>query len=205
MKIAVGGMIASGKSTLVNKLGEILNLPVMDEYEKDDGVFDTLLTWLYEGKPNVEMLLQVYFLHNHWDRQIQHGKDFIVDRDLIEHWLFADTNLKHQPDVLSFYNGLFQAYMNRIHKPDLYIILDISWERFVDRIFTRGRKAEIDNFAAQEQYFKNLLSTYVSKMKAQCIIHGIDYVVIDTNDLNENQVLEAAIQAIEHRKQLKGE
>ncbi len=36
MKIAVGGMIASGKSTLVSRLGKALNLPVMEEFERDD-------------------------------------------------------------------------------------------------------------------------------------------------------------------------
>ena len=47
MKISVGGMIASGKSTLVKNLGEDLKLPVMEEFEKDDEVFNTLLKWLY--------------------------------------------------------------------------------------------------------------------------------------------------------------
>ena len=59
MKISVGGMIASGKSTLVKNLGEDLKLPVMEEFEKDDEVFNTLLKWLYEKKDNVEMLLQI--------------------------------------------------------------------------------------------------------------------------------------------------
>ncbi|HCB65999.1 MAG TPA: deoxyguanosine kinase, partial [Acholeplasmataceae bacterium] len=66
MKISVGGMIASGKSTLVQRLGKALDLPVMEEFEKDDEVFNTLLKWLYEQKTNVEMLLQIYFIHNHW-------------------------------------------------------------------------------------------------------------------------------------------
>jgi deoxyadenosine/deoxycytidine kinase len=69
MKISVGGMIASGKTTLVKRLGEKLQFPVMEEFEKDDEVFNTLLKWLYEKKDNVEMLLQIYFIHNHWLNQ----------------------------------------------------------------------------------------------------------------------------------------
>jgi deoxyadenosine/deoxycytidine kinase len=45
MKISVGGMIASGKSTLVKRLGKALDIPVMEEFEKDDEVFNTLLVY----------------------------------------------------------------------------------------------------------------------------------------------------------------
>ena len=78
MKISVGGMIASGKSTLVTRLGDALNLPVMEEFEKDDDVFNTLLRWLYEQKKDVEMLLQIYFIHNNWLSQNKYHGDFIV-------------------------------------------------------------------------------------------------------------------------------
>ena len=69
MKIAIGGMIASGKSTLVDNLSKTLNIPAMKEFESDDVVFNTILKWLYEGVKDVEMLLQFYFLHNHWSSQ----------------------------------------------------------------------------------------------------------------------------------------
>jgi deoxyadenosine/deoxycytidine kinase len=111
MKISVGGMIASGKSTLVKRLGEALNIPVMEEFEKDDEVFNTLLKWLYEQKNDVEMLLQIYFIHNHWLNQQKYNGNFIVDRDLVEHWLFAQHNLKKMPTIMNMYNGVFHAYM----------------------------------------------------------------------------------------------
>ena len=76
MKISVGGMIASGKSTLVKRLGEQLQLPVMEEFEKDDEVFNTLLKWLYEKKDNVEMLLQIYFIHNHLSNVLKTSSSF---------------------------------------------------------------------------------------------------------------------------------
>ena len=134
MKISVGGMIASGKSTLVKRLGEQLQLPVMEEFEKDDEVFNTLLKWLYEKKDNVEMLLQIYFIHNHWLNQQKYDGNFIVDRDLIEHWLFAYHNLRNMPTIMNMYNGVFHSYMNQIKHPDVYIILDVNWQEFEDRV-----------------------------------------------------------------------
>ena len=42
--------------------------PIMEEFEKNDEVCNTLLRWLYEQKENVEMLLKIYFIvknHDH--------------------------------------------------------------------------------------------------------------------------------------------
>jgi deoxyadenosine/deoxycytidine kinase len=196
MKISVGGMIASGKSTLVKKLGDALNLPVMEEFEKDDEVFNTLLKWLYEQKSNVEMLLQIYFIHNHWLNQQKYENDFIVDRDLVEHWLFAQHNLKSMPTIMNMYNGVFHAYMNQIKKPDLYIILDVDWDHFMNRVLTRGRDQEIENFEKNKTYFKNLLKDYTKKIVAQCSVYEIPYVIINTNGLTEEEVFIKSLEEI---------
>lgn len=190
MKIAVGGMIASGKSTLVKRLGKSLKLPVMDEFDADDKVFNTLLDWLYTKEANVEMLLQVYFLHDHYLKQKEYGDSFVVDRDIIEHWLFAQNNLKEMPTIMNMYNGVFMAYMNDIKKPDLYVILDVDWDTFKDRIMKRGRKSEVDNFSENETYFKDLLRTYTSKLISQCRIYDIPYIIIDTSSIDEDKVFE---------------
>ncbi|MDO9628543.1 MAG: deoxynucleoside kinase [Acholeplasmataceae bacterium] len=196
MKISVGGMIASGKSTLVERLGKELDLPVMKEFEKDDEVFNTLLKWLYEQRDNVEMLLQIYFIHNHWLNQQKYESNFIVDRDLVEHWLFAQHNLKSMPTIMNMYNGVFHAYMNQIKKPDLYLILDVDWENFKDRVMTRGRGQEIENFDKNKDYFYNLMKDYTTKIAAQCAVYEIPYVIINTNGLTEDQVFKKSIEAI---------
>lgn len=196
MKISVGGMIASGKSTLVQKLGDYLNLPIMEEFEKDDEVFNTLLRWLYEQKENVEMLLQIYFIHNHWLNQNKYDNNFIVDRDLVEHWLFAHHNLKSMPTIMNMYNGVFHAYMNQITKPDLYIILDLDWDNFVARVMERGRQQEIENFDKNKSYFMNLLADYTQKIAAQCAVYDIPHIIINTNNISEEAVFEQAVKAI---------
>jgi deoxyadenosine/deoxycytidine kinase len=196
MKFAVGGMIASGKSTLVNTLSERLNLTKMDEFDKNDEVFNTLLKWLYEGKENVEMLLQIYFLHKHWQTQKQMKDDLIVDRHIIEHWLFAQINLKKHPEVLNMYNGLFHQYMNDIEHPDLYVILDMDWGTFKERMMKRGREQEIENFGRNEDYFKYLMDDYVRKLVAQCEIYDIAYIVLDTSNRTEAEVAKASEEII---------
>jgi deoxyadenosine/deoxycytidine kinase len=196
MKFAVGGMIASGKSTLVKTLAEKLNLQRMDEYDKNDEVFNTLLKWLYEGKQDVEMLLQIYFLHKHWKTQQNIKGDLIVDRHIIEHWLFAQINLAKNPEVLNMYNGLFHQYMNSIEHPDLYIILDMDWDTFKQRIMMRGREQEVENFGQNEDYFKFLMDDYVRKLVAQCEIYDIRYIVLDTSGRSQEDVARASEEII---------
>ena len=196
MKFAVGGMIASGKSTLVKTLAEKLNLQRMDEYDKNDEVFNTLLKWLYEGKKDVEMLLQIYFLHKHWKTQQNIKGDLIVDRHIIEHWLFAQINLAKTPEVLNMYNGLFHQYMNSIEHPDLYIILDMDWDTFKQRIMIRGREQEVENFGQNEDYFKFLMDDYVRKLVAQCEIYDIRYIVLDTSGRTQEDVARASEEII---------
>jgi deoxyadenosine/deoxycytidine kinase len=196
MKFAVGGMIASGKSTLVKTLAEKLNLQRMDEYDKNDEVFNTLLKWLYEGKQDVEMLLQIYFLHKHWKTQQNIRGDLIVDRHIIEHWLFAQINLAKNPEVLNMYNGLFHQYMNSIKHPDLYIILDMDWDTFKQRIMMRGREQEVENFGQNEDYFKFLMDDYVRKLVAQCEIYDIRYIVLDTSGRTQEDVARASEEII---------
>jgi deoxyadenosine/deoxycytidine kinase len=196
MKISVGGMIASGKSTLVKRLGQALDLPVMEEFEKDDEVFNTLLKWLYEQKDNVEMLLQIYFIHNHWLNQQKYDNNFIVDRDLVEHWLFAQHNLKSMPTIMNMYNGVFHSYMNQIKKPDLYIVLDVDWDNFESRVMSRGREQEIENFEKNKSYFGSLLTDYTTKIVAQCAVYEIPYAVVNTNNKTEDEVFEMALAEI---------
>jgi deoxyadenosine/deoxycytidine kinase len=171
-------------------------MPTMSEYREDDDVFATLLQWLYEGKANTEMLLQIYFLHDAWLRQKEYNNHFILDRDIIEHWLFAQENLKESPEIMNMYNGVFHSYMNQITKPDLYIILDVDWKHFKERIFNRQRSQEVNSFEKNAAYFSSLLNNYVQRMRAQCVIFDIPYVVINTNDLTEEEVFESVMKKL---------
>ncbi len=194
-KIAVGGMIASGKSTLVKSLAKELNWDYLAEFREDDEVFNTMLKWLYEGK-NIELQLQTYFIEKHFQATRNLDKDIIVDRDIIEHWLFAQINLKDKdPQLMMFYNNLFHAFYLEHKKPDLYIILDLDWETFEERLFKRNRKVEIDNFESNKQYFKDLLDDYVYKLEAMCEIYDVPYARLQANQ-SQKDILEEALSYI---------
>jgi deoxyadenosine/deoxycytidine kinase len=200
VRVAVGGMIASGKSTLSRQLSNHFNLPLIEEFTNGDEVFETLLKWLYEGRPNVEMLLQIYFIHNQWLKHKEMGDDYVIDRDVIEHWIFAQTNLVKHPEVLNMYNGLYHAYMNSIKLPDLYIILEMNWSDFEERLNKRGRKQEIENFEKNKGYFKKLWANYSDLLHAQCVIYNIPRIIVNTNNKTEEQIFEEVKRYVENTR-----
>src|SRR5690554_3530870 len=109
-KIAIGGMIASGKSTLSKNLSKIYNIPVMQEFEEGDVVFNTMLDWLYKRVPNTEMLLQIYFIHNQLMQDRKTTGSFIVDRDILERMIFARINLADDEQTFKIYENVFESY-----------------------------------------------------------------------------------------------
>lgn len=198
MKIAIGGMIASGKSTLVDNLSKTLNIPAMVEFEPDDVVFNTMLNWLYEGVKDSSMLLQLYFLHKHWSSQKEYKESVIVDKHIIKNLIFAEEHLTSE--LLALYTGIFNNYVEHVRKPDFYIILKVDWETFKQRINQRGRQQEIDNFKQNEEYFRRLNNSYVSKLIALCERFDIPSYVITTNDLSEKETLTKALKIVDKYK-----
>jgi len=140
------------------------------------------------------MLLQLYFLHNHWSSQKEYINSVIVDKHIIENLIFAEENLS--AELLELYNGIFNNYVEHVRKPDFYIIIQIDWETFKQRIMQRGRQQEIDNFEANKDYFRKLNTTYISKLTALCDKFDIPYSILDTVGLSEQETLSKALEIV---------
>lgn len=190
MKIAIGGMIASGKSTLLANLSyEYKDIEVVKDLRAGDFLFDDLLRRTYEGHTEAGILLQIHFMYKHYKLQQEYnGRDTFFDRHIIEHWLFAKHRLT-DPVVWRMYNNFFQILMEDVEQPDLYIILDMNWDTFVDRIYSRNRETEITNFKYNKDYFYNLLEDYTKKIVAQCELYNIPYQVVNVDGNSEQETL----------------
>ena len=82
----------------------------------------------------------------------------------------------------------------------MYIILDVDWDHFKDRVLSRGREQEIENFDKNEPYFRSLLKDYVTKIAAQCAVYDIPYVVLNTSGKSEDEVFEMSLELIKSVK-----
>lgn len=184
--IAVGGMIAAGKTTLTEKLSEVLNCNILYELDDNDEVQKALLKGLYEKQDIAPSVFQLYFFLRRFENYKKAAKDnnyVIVDRTVFEDRLFAHQNMSADPITFTFYDNMWRDKINElvysIGLPKLYIILKIDWETFKDRLFKRDRKVETDNFDKNEEYFKTLNNNYVEFLSQTCETFGIDYIIID--------------------------
>ncbi|MBN0970776.1 deoxynucleoside kinase [Mycoplasma phocoeninasale] len=211
MIIGISGMIAAGKSSLSEKLHKhYKDSYMLHEFDENDEVFNTFLKWLYEKKPNLTIGFQSYIVENHSAKFIEMLKKFeyegqniskkhiFLDRFSVEHYVFAKLILKEkEPRYLEAYDALFEKLITRSELPDLAIFLDINFDSFKKRIFERGRKSEIDNWNENYEYFKKLHENYLEIFKEISNKFDLNYVIIDTNNLSEEQVLAKAVEIIE--------
>lgn len=193
--VAIGGMIAAGKTTLVDELSAILNADVLYELDENDEIQNSLLKGLYEKRNIAASVFQLYFLLNRFEsykKFSNHKKPVIVDRTIFEDRLFAHQNMTSDPLTFSFYDKLWYQKANELiyecGVPKLYIILDIDWITFKERLFKRNRAVEVENFNLNEDYFYNLNQVYVKFLKETCEVFGIDYLILDAKISNEDKI-----------------
>ncbi len=193
--IAIGGMIAAGKTTLVNDLAKELNCNVLLELDDNDNIQKSLLKGLYEKQNIAASVFQLYFFlkrFSNYNEVANKNLLTIVDRTIFEDRLFAHQNMANDPIVFSFYDNMWKEKINEliysVGVPKLYIIIDISWDLFVERLFKRDRKVETDNFKENEMYFKSLISNYVDFLEKTCKTYGINYLKLDANLTNDEKI-----------------
>ncbi|MBD5788602.1 deoxyguanosine kinase [Mycoplasma synoviae GX11-T] len=215
MIVAVSGMISSGKSTLVKKLNNHYenNSLYLEEYKKDDEIFSTMLRWFLEKRENINLSFDLYVLNHHIESLKEIYEEFnekftkddylFLDRFPAEHAIFNKmdlvTNLNHK---LAYDKALDNLLVNQI-KPDLVLYLDIDFKTFQNRLTQRSRPEEVDNFENNIDYWKNLHMFYKQYFLELCKKYQIKYQIIDTNNLDEGQVLTKAFSLIETFKNTK--
>ncbi|AZG68821.1 deoxynucleoside kinase [Mycoplasma struthionis] len=211
MVIGISGMIAAGKSSLAEKLHKHYKSSFMlHEFDEDDEVFNTFLKWLYEKKPNLTIGFQTYIAENHsakfaeimdkyHEANLNYAKDHVfLDRFSLEHYIFAKLILLEKSEkYLEAYDALFEKLVTSEELPNLAIYLDISFDTFKKRIFERGRETEVDNWDENYEYFKNLHANYLKIFKEIAQRFNLNYIIIDTNNLTEEQVFDKALEIIE--------
>ncbi|MBN4089492.1 deoxynucleoside kinase [Mycoplasma enhydrae] len=212
MIIGISGMIAAGKSSLSKKLNDSYpNSLILHEFDENDEVFNTFLKWLYEKKPNLTIGFQSFIIENHsakFDeiykellKKTDHNRHLFLDRFSIEHYIFAKLILKEkEPKYLEAYDALFSKLITKKELPDLVIFLDINFDTFKKRIFERGRKSEIENWDLNYNYFKNLHENYFKLFKELAETYNLNFKILDTNDLNEEEVYNRVVQIIDEEE-----
>ena len=204
--IIIGGTIAAGKSTLVEGLAKRKGFEPVPELREGDIVQDIILRKLYEGTRIHQATIQYYFIANRYRQYKEHSGGLvtsILDRAIWEDWFFALLLMKDEKREYQHYIRLWKSTLSKIIElygaPKTYIYVKVDWESFRKRIFLRGREAEIKNFSANENYFKELLKQYINNFEKLLAEWEIDTITIDTTKMNKEEVLEYALKELGKR------
>lgn len=163
MLIDVLGSFGSGKSSLVDILGDEFNAK---KYLEDPDKVPILKDYYAGGKETRKRLgfaLQIAWLDARYSdlRKAIHDKRAIMDSNILADSIVYNVLYKRKETSEAEYNiylGLFKHMMDNVAGdptgcyPDLYIYLDISPDYEVENIFGRGRKMETQDPKLIEYY-----------------------------------------------------
>ncbi|MCP4337277.1 MAG: deoxynucleoside kinase [Mycoplasma sp.] len=204
--IIVGGTVAAGKSTLVDKLSKHLGWNAVAELRENDEVQDIVLKKMYEGKRLHMLTIQCFFINN---RLKQYEENFngkvmsILDRGIWEDLIFAKLwfkdDIKSHEFYIQFWNGYVEKIIKEFGLPKLYVYLLVDWDTFKTRIFNRARKSEIQNFHKNSNFFKELLKEYNTNFINILKKWNIDYIVLDTKKISKEETLNQTLKLLKEK------
>ena len=138
--VSIAGLIGSGKTTLANKLAQVLDCPlILEPYDQNP-----YLPQVYAGKKELALDSQLFFLTHRFD-QINTGvlkaaklyiSDYIFDKELIYAKILLNS------DQMVLYRHIHDLYSPKISSPVLVIYLTDSSQNCLERIHQRNRPYE---------------------------------------------------------------
>lgn len=179
--IVIAGNIGVGKSTLTQKLGDALKLPVYHE----DVSNNPYLVPFYKNKREWAFQLQVYLYIERYRIQQQitwMGLGRVQDRSIYEDLMFADV-LHDNGDICDedykTYLKLTDTFDKTLTRPDVIIYLKTDPKVALERVKIRNREMETEA-AVSLEYLTQLHNAYEKFIPI--ISKNIPVIVIDWNE-----------------------
>jgi deoxyadenosine/deoxycytidine kinase len=167
--IWVEGIIGSGKSTLSEKLGDILNLRVMREPVEENPYLDDF----YKDPQRWAFAMQIHLLgiraglQDLAAEEVLWGTQYngvVLDRGLPGDHAFCKLHVRSgniHPREYDTYNILYRHRTNKLKPPSIMFFLDVEPEVALRRIKNRARGAEVN---IDLQYLSDLRDQYYDLM-----------------------------------------
>lgn len=145
MIILVDAVVGAGKTTLSEKIGEKLNIPVYYELQNQSTM--NLLEEFYKDKNRWSFALQIHFLNERFRmiKEISKAGTGILDRSIFGDRIFAQMLNEDgymTDDEFLTYSNLLDNMLEHVSKPNLLLYIDCDLDTALDRIKGRGREME---------------------------------------------------------------
>jgi deoxyadenosine/deoxycytidine kinase len=160
MILYIEGVVGCGKSTLSEKIGKALDIPVF--YELQNQTTMNLLEEFYKDKKRWAFALQIHFLNERFRmiKEIHKNGIGILDRSIFGDKIFAEMLNEDgymTDDEYETYKSLLNNMSQHIDEPNLLLYIDCDLETAMKRIQIRGREMEQ---SVDEIYWQRLNDKY---------------------------------------------
>lgn len=140
--IAIEGPVGVGKTTLANKLADLLNYPLMLEPVTENPFLDRF----YAGGSNQALPTQLFFLLHRAKQVTQIPEDDLFAKTLIADFMIEKDDLFARltldPEELELYQQIHKSLTIDPPKPDLVIYLQAPARILQQRVLRRGLEFE---------------------------------------------------------------
>ena len=175
--IGIAGMIGAGKSTLAKSLGEHLDIDVYYEPVEDNEYLEDF----YRDTARYAFATQIYLLNKRFAQHqeiIWRGRSAVQDRTIYEDSIFAkmlaETGLMEERDFRT-YSELFANMSNFMCKPNVIVYLDVSPEKSMERIQSRGRGVETGISLAYLKALHRGYEEFIADVSRAIPVISVDY------------------------------
>jgi deoxyadenosine/deoxycytidine kinase len=188
MIILIDAVVGAGKTTLSEKIGKKLNIPVYYELQNQSTM--NLLEEFYKDKNRWSFALQIHFLNERFRmiKEITKAGTGILDRSIFGDRIFAQmlnedgymTN-----DEFLTYSNLLDNMLEHVSKPDLLLYIDCDLDTAMKRIKVRGREMEQ---SVDSVYWSRLNDKYTNWYEGYDLSNKISIGANSYHPDNENDI-----------------
>lgn len=208
MFIVVGGALAVGKTTLVNKLVEVNGWFKQEETVSSHPCLDKFYQALkaYQEQPDIttnritahyySLATQMFFLTDRWMKHnnacisMSDTTHIIADRSIYEDNIFAQLLVQRGELDEKFYNTIyypmFRTLCNFLREPDVFIFLHASTEVLLSRKAQRDRGIEnaisFDYMDALNRLYDNWYINFSKNNRIKFIELNTEFIDYDNPD-----------------------
>lgn len=155
--IAVEGPIGVGKTSLARAISAHFNMKLIEEIAEEN----PFLGKFYENAEDWSFQTEMFFLCNRFNQleDLDQNHAAVADYHIFKNQIFAGLTLSE--DHYEKYMRIFHILTNDLPQPNIMIYLTASLKTLLERIASRGRKAEEH---LQAGYLKKLSEEYEAFM-----------------------------------------
>ena len=192
--IILSGVSACGKTSIIEKL----KMNGINTYEEIKSGRNLINHFYQISTTKDQNAKNIFLINNMIDKMnvMLSCKEFTVfDRGIVDYMVAAKLRIK--PNDKKFYDFFEKEFINAmkiIQDSNIvmeYIILNISFDTFKNRLIKRGREHEVNNLLNDDSWYKNYFNEYNKILEEILIDYKINYKYLDVDSLNENEAFVA--------------